>query len=86
MRLSSFRFFALLAAALVLAFGAGLWASQQKTTGVSPGAPPKWEYRVVTEPGSVAEEARGRTLMREGFDIRLETAMSSRLLLLDARD
>ena len=64
MRLSSFRFFALLAAALVLAFGAGLWASQQKTTGVSPGAPPKWEYRVVTEPAP----AGGSVLTAAGAD------------------
>ena len=64
MRSTSVSLFALFAAALVLAFGAGLWASQQKATGVSPGAPPKWEYRVVTEPAP----AGGSVLAAAGAD------------------
>jgi len=64
MRLSSFRLFGLFAAALVLAFGAGLWASQRQVTGVSPGAPPRWEYRVVTEPAP----ASGSALTAAGAD------------------
>jgi len=64
MRLRSFRFLAPLAAALVLALGAGLWASQQKIPVTSPGAPPKWEYRVVIEPAP----AGGSVLAAAGAD------------------
>jgi len=49
------------------------------------GLAPDKSYTLVSEPGSVAWTAPGSLLIDEGLEIRLDTAMTSRLLLLKER-
>ena len=48
------------------------------------GLDPSQNYRLTTEPDGLIQEACGSRLMNEGLDIRLEAALTSRLLLLQA--
>jgi len=48
------------------------------------GLNPELTYRITSEPGSRSARADGYTLMTIGMDIRLDTALTSRLLLVEA--
>jgi alpha-galactosidase len=50
------------------------------------GLDPALAYRVTMEPGSTTWTAAGRELIGQGIEIRLDAAMTSRLLLLSAED
>lgn len=63
-------------------FDAGTDSYRLRFRGLDPGR----AYRVTHEPGSLVEATDGRALSHEGIDIRLEAPMTSRLLLVEARD
>ncbi len=48
------------------------------------GIDPSQRYRVTTEPGSVVRELDGHTLAEHGLTVRLDTALTSRLVLCEA--
>ena len=49
------------------------------------GLDPSRRYRVTVEPGGLAHIADGATLMERGMTIRLDTALTSRLILCQAQ-
>jgi alpha-galactosidase len=50
------------------------------------GLDPAEIYRVRTEPGSLVQTATGAALVNDGLEIRLDSAMTSRLLLVEVAD
>ena len=48
------------------------------------GLNPDLAYRLTVAPGWTTDTVGGAVLMREGLEIRLDSAMTSRLLLLEA--
>ena len=50
------------------------------------GLDPAEIYRVKTEPGSLVQTATGAALVNDGLEIRLDSAMTSRLLLVEVAD
>jgi alpha-galactosidase len=49
------------------------------------GLDPSLDYRITIEPGGLSFEEDGSDLMNEGWEIRLDTALTSKLLLIEAQ-